>query len=968
MKKRILSLALALLMCMTCVSPAAYAQDEKRTIHIKSAEELRKFAQDCILDEYSHDLEVILDCDIDLKGEPFFPIASFSGVFLGGGHSITNFKLATDGSHQGFFRYIQEGASVDSLKISGTVEPGDSRSQTGGIAGTNRGEITNCSFSGTVSALNYVGGIVGENLGTVKNCHVTGTVTGKRFTGGIVGWSCGTVSGCKNDADVNTDITVGGLELNDINLNSVTGINLTSAQDTDVVSDTGGIVGYSSGIVSECRNYGKIGYPHYGYNVGGIAGRQCGYVNACENRGTVNGRKDVAGIVGQMEPYLLLKDTASLAREIQVLQGMINAATQNASAMSAEMADAMRGMGDSIENIYNENLAPNLPDFPEYVPPESTPSAFPPDEQGTETGGEQTAYSFDASEGGGTESGDGESAAPLSVAAHSSESLKLRRSALITRRLSSVGTGTEGGGTESGGTESGGSTSGSLEENKDVFSHEVDNMADVVSWSADVIASDLGGIGNQLAKVMLMMANMLSGATKPVIYEDVSGDEPADSIQGRVNSCANFGRIEGDTNVGGIGGDMGVEYEFDLENELLSRFQSANIISQTFLSKCISSRNVNRGSVLAKKDNVGGVVGQGQVGLITDCENYGSTQSEEGHYVGGIVGLSMTNVTHSYAMCSLDGTGFVGGIAGKCTNISDCASIVELNGVTSCAGAVAGFADVHSEEVTIENNIYVASEKQPMGGIDGISYGGIAEPIDYDELMKLPDLPANFGRLKLSFVADGVEVGTLFFDYGGSIDVSQIPPVPEKVGYNGSWGEHEYTDLRMSEVIEAVYVPRQAALASERTRGESPLSVLLIEGDFPSTAKLSLSESDIPDPVIEGGEVREKWMFTIDGADTSAGYNVHYLEPEHLQRASRIDIYVYDDGQWRELESEKNGSYIVFDAEGGKVIFSAVERKDEKTAEYIAAGGICAVLLLSLVVTLNIRRKKKAKKAAKAAK
>ena len=109
-------------------------------------------------------------------------------------------------------------------------------------------------------------------------------------------------------------------------------------------------------------------------------------------------------------------------------------------------------------------------------------------------------------------------------------------------------------------------------------------------------------------------------------------------------------------------------------------------------------------------------------------------------------------------------------------------------------------------------------------------------------------------------------------------------------------------------------------------------------------------------------------MFTIDGADTSAGYNVHYLEPEHLQRASRIDIYVYDDGQWRELESEKNGSYIVFDAEGGKVIFSAVERKDEKTAEYIAAGGICAVLLLSLVVTLKIRRKKKAKKAAKAAK
>ena len=120
-------------------------------------------------------------------------------------------------------------------------------------------------------------------------------------------------------------------------------------------------------------------------------------------------------------------------------------------------------------------------------------------------------------------------------------------------------------------------------------------------------------------------------------------------------------------------------------------------------------------------------------------------------------------------------------------------------------------------------------------------------------------------------------------------------------------------------------------------------------------------------PVIEGGEVREQWMLTIDGADTSDGYHVHYLEPEHLNRASRIDIYAYDDGQWRALESEKDGSYIVFSAEGDKVVFCALERKDEKTAEYIAAGAICAVLLLSLVVTLKIRKKKKAKKASKAA-
>ena len=53
---------------------------------------------------------------------------------------------------------------------------------------------------------------------------------------------------------------------------------------------------YRGNRLSSCR-----------YNVGGIAGRQSGYLHDCENRGAVYGRKDVGGVVGQMEPYLILK-------------------------------------------------------------------------------------------------------------------------------------------------------------------------------------------------------------------------------------------------------------------------------------------------------------------------------------------------------------------------------------------------------------------------------------------------------------------------------------------------------------------------------------------------------------------------------------------------------------------------------------------------------------------------------------
>lgn len=70
-------------------------------------------------------------------------------------------------------------------------------------------------------------------------------------------------------------------------------------------TDTGGIAGLSSGKFTTASNTGTIGYQHVGYNVGGVAGRVSqGYLQNCTNTGAVYGRKDVGGIVGQLEPFL----------------------------------------------------------------------------------------------------------------------------------------------------------------------------------------------------------------------------------------------------------------------------------------------------------------------------------------------------------------------------------------------------------------------------------------------------------------------------------------------------------------------------------------------------------------------------------------------------------------------------------------------------------------------------------------
>ena len=283
----------------------------------------------------------LADGDLDLGEAPIHPIPTFGGVFDGRGHSITGLRLATDGSNQGLFRYIQASGQVKDLQVSGSIAPENGCCQLGGLAGVNRGSITNCSFSGSVSGKNAIGGLVGYNYGTIRGCSVRGTVDGKRMTGGIAGCNEGLIADCSSEASVNITISEAALQLEDLTVSTMNALELTSADNEDVVSDSGGIVGYSNGVVQGCVNTGTVGYPHFGYNVGGIAGRQAGFLTDCENRGEILGRKDVGGIVGQMEPYLVLIESVNLLDELALLNEKLNLASGTLGIMSDEMQGAL---------------------------------------------------------------------------------------------------------------------------------------------------------------------------------------------------------------------------------------------------------------------------------------------------------------------------------------------------------------------------------------------------------------------------------------------------------------------------------------------------------------------------------------------------------------------------------------------------------------------------------------------------
>lgn len=338
---RTVSIGMALaLCCVVFPAPGLYAQElpqeekgvgaageaAREVVEIRNKEDFLEFAQNCSIDTWSADKKVLLCADIDLSDTDFWAVPVFTGVFDGQGHTVSGFRCGGDGYVAGLFRYIGKGGVVRNLTLAGEVAATDEKECTGGLCGVNYGAIQNCHFQGTVSGRNIVGGLVGinESTGSIWKCTARGRATGYYSTGGIAGVNHGEITACTNRVCVNNDAE--WVEEDDgMGVGLFLSITLDESE-AELFSgvDTGGIAGQSDGLIAGCANYGKIGYEHTGYNIGGIAGRQSGLVSACQNYGEVYGRKDVGGIVGQMEPYIEVEEKeSSLMREVNRLHDLI---------------------------------------------------------------------------------------------------------------------------------------------------------------------------------------------------------------------------------------------------------------------------------------------------------------------------------------------------------------------------------------------------------------------------------------------------------------------------------------------------------------------------------------------------------------------------------------------------------------------------------------------------------------------
>ena len=936
-------------------------ENEGQTITISSAAEFEAFSRNCRSSAWSIGLRVMLEADLDFGGRSIMPVPSFSGTFFGKGHTIKNYYCASNGSHQGLFRYLEQDGRILDLDVSGTVMPDGSRSCVGGIVGTNRGSLVGCSFTGTVEGLISVGGIVGENLGVISNCRSAGSINGKHFAGGVAGYNDGTIVKCSNSADVNIEIRDREIDIETLDIRDIVGINLVSSEDEDTVSDVGGIAGISLGLIDSCTNTGTVGYQHYGYNVGGIAGRQSGQVQSCVNDGTVFGRKDVGGVVGQMEPYLILDGSSSLADEISALQAAMDKAMGDMSANSAKLGSSAQQVRDSGSNITRhyanqaidqQSGAADAREKQEHREDFNDAASGAGSAVSDAAGGLSDDTISGIADGNLSDSGKQElTDAGTALASQGGTDLINRLNLLNAQREAELA---------------------ALEaENARMraefasLSAGLNSMGRTIHSTLSGLAGDMQSVNAHYSKILTMFTNALSGNLQLRVMEDISDLDTDEDMNGKVLACINNGEINGDTDVGGIAGAMAVEAEFDLEGILSANItDTVQISTDSYFARCIVRKCVNNGAVTGKKDYNGGICGLAELGVISSSENYGDVTAG-GNYCGGIVGQSKSIVTGSYAMCTVDGSEYVGGITGQGKRVVECSSIVELDETIACNGAICGWADSEDEDLFIYHNTFVSDT---LGGVDGISYDQAAVPISYRELCDMEGLPERFRSLKVSFRADGIVIRELSVPYGGSVEAADIPAVPEIRGYSGFWPTTDLRDLSSSVTVDAVYLNRLTGLAADYRREGSELAVVIIEGLFEPGSSVSVKPWDAELIPAEHYLLRDALEVEISShvADLES-YSIHYLMPESSILRGKPVLCVRGEDGLEVRGYTVDGSYLVFDATGSDIRFCVLESEWDPTILMIGALAIALLLLILLLIVIRLIIRRRAKKAAAAA-
>ncbi|MBO4395850.1 MAG: hypothetical protein J5819_05845 [Eubacterium sp.] len=882
----------------------------------------------------------------------------------------------------------------------------------GGIVGKNEsdGVIENCKNSCVVNGLTYTGGIAGENSGIIVSCTNSGvlnntdeggtidsgslqnidfsnlrSVTNTPLatdTGGIAGYSDGSIEKCENRAEIGY---------------------------RHVGYNVGGIVGRQAGHLTECKNYGKILGRK---DVGGICGQCVPSISLNYDNTSIDALRDELGKLDGLMNNLKSdagSGIGGISSSIDKMSGYVTAAKDSAENLANSIAgtvdQTVSDVQDSVETLkpYAEEFKNIVRNINSSVSNLDSSVDSCKDVIRTLSGEHRDAATSALStienaikqikrgknslkEAEGKLLSDPKGAIRLIVSGISDIGTGIKSLKKGIDALDAVGNEIESSGEDAQAASAIKNTVADFRSTSDSLDNDLSELSSLYSemtggttipeiktgdYSKDVqgIASAIGGIGNsldktknaiknsttkiirdfekigdQLTAVVTMFGSMIDETmstnflSKDTYLEDASDDVVFSVIDGKTEESVNRGDVEADVNVGGIAGTMAVEYDMDPEDDIDVSGRTG--IHFSFQTKVVVYNTRNYGNVIGKKDCVGSVVGNMDVGTVYGCEAYGTATSTTGNYVGGVAGKSVSGIKKSYAKCALSGGDYVGGIVGEGHNITECCSLARVDLADTYFGAIAGAADG-----TVKENYFTS---ETLSGIDRISYKGKAEPCSYATLCKKEKLPAAFIKMTATFMADGEEIKKIPFEYGGSIDKSDLPEVPAKSGFYGKWSVDDFEDLTLDIIATAEYEPYLTVISSEQTKNNTQ-SVLLAVGQFTDESGLSLEKSE---EGVSGAAENYKVHIT----DDSNVESIRYL----AENGADCTLFMKTgDGEFREVEAGKYGAYQSFETDEKDFSLSVVMAPESQIIYIIIIAGAGLLVVILLIILIRHIRKRK---------
>lgn len=197
----------------------------------------------------------------------------FTGTYNGNVYKISNLTInRKEENNTGLFGYAEdskiENVFLENVRIVGS-------NQTGGLVGTNEGEIQNSIVTGEVSGKSSIGGIAGLSRGKISNSHVSGDITGK--TSNNTSNSVGGLVGSNNKGEITSSSTYS------IIVNGRSGV--------------GGLIGRAYlGTVKNSFSTGEVFGTYY---VGGLVGETDNFsISNSYSQNSVTGTRHIGGLVG----------------------------------------------------------------------------------------------------------------------------------------------------------------------------------------------------------------------------------------------------------------------------------------------------------------------------------------------------------------------------------------------------------------------------------------------------------------------------------------------------------------------------------------------------------------------------------------------------------------------------------------------------------------------------------------------